>query len=76
MDKPELFALKQGVKSEGTKILAREMLKNVYERILIACILAFYYIDIKLKGILVFLVVFLYTILATNYKPYRLESNF
>ena len=44
MDKPELFALKQGVKSEGTKILAREMLKNVYERILIVINT---YLDIK-----------------------------
>lgn len=49
---------------------------KIYTRILIATVLSFYYKDIKIKGIIVFLIVFSYGLMSLVYKPYKLHSKY
>lgn len=41
-----------------------------------ATILAFYYDDIRVKGIIVFLIIFFYTSLSYNVKPYNIDCKY
>lgn len=42
---------------------------------LIAITIAFYHQEIKVKGIIVFIIVFVYTLLTNKVKPFKLKSK-